>query len=117
MSKDVSKKDETANPVGGTVREIENAGLGSLAWMGPAWIEAMSNIGTEALSFFADRVREDVKTQHELLHCKTVQEVKDVQAKFMERAYTQYTAETGKIIEIGSAHFGKPLAKPKSTPI
>jgi hypothetical protein len=117
MSKKVLEQSGAADPVSRTLHAVKDAGFGSLVWMGPAWVEAMSGLSSEVLSFFADRVREDAKTQHQLLHCKTFQDVQAVQAKFMERAYQQYTDETGKMIEKGSELFGSLPEKAKSTPI
>lgn len=95
---------------------VEND-LGALAWMGSAWVEAMSDLGSELASFVAERIREDVKTQHEILHCKSLTEMQAVQAAFMERAYVQYTVETGKLIEKSTSLFPQLAGKTKHTPV
>ena len=55
----------------------------------------------------AERIREDVKTQHEILHCKSPAELQAIQARFVARAVEQYSAETGKLVEMSQEMLGK----------
>jgi hypothetical protein len=80
----------------------QTAGLGSLSWLGTKWVETMSDVGAEWLSFVAERVKEDVKTQHELLHAKNIGEVQHFQAQVSAKGYDDYRDETGKIVEFCS---------------
>lgn len=80
----------------------ENA-FGKAFGMGSAWIEAMGTMSAEVMHFLADRIKEDVKTQHAMLHCKTLAELHHVQAQFLERAMDQYQEETGKLVELGTS--------------
>lgn len=82
--------------------DAQTAGLGSLSWLGAKWLENLGDVGAEWLSFVAARVREDVKTQHELLHAKTIGEVQHIQAQFLRTAMDDYRQETGKIVELCS---------------
>jgi S-methylmethionine-dependent homocysteine/selenocysteine methylase len=111
------KTKKTADPVTAAVQDLQDAGLGPLAWMGTAWTEAMSDIGSEMMSFLSDRIQEDVKTQHKILHCKTLTELQEAQTAFLERAYVQYTVETGKIVKMSTAIFPATNGKVKSTPL
>lgn len=86
-----------------TLTEAQSAGLGSLSWLGTKWVETMSDVGAEWLSFVADRVKEDVKTQHALMHAKTLSDVQHIQATFLQKAMDDYHAETGKIVEFCSS--------------
>ena len=116
----ISEKVETtadADPLQAAIENLQESGLGSLAWMGTAWTEAMSNPGSEIISFVAARIQEDVKTQHELLHCKTMTELQQAQAAFLERAYVQYTVETGKLLKMGAEILPPTLGNAKSTPL
>ena len=81
------------------------AGLGALNWFGPATIERMNDMGAEWMGFVAERVREDVALQHALLHAKSPAEVQSVQMAFLQKALDQYSAETGKMIELGAKLF------------
>lgn len=83
--------------------------LSPAAWMGPAWFERVRDLGNEVSLFVAERIKEDVKTQHALLHCKSLPEVQQVQAEFLQRAFDQYRAETGKLIKMtGTTAVGDP---------
>ena len=83
----------------------QGAGLGPLNWLAPNVVERMSDMGSEWLSFVATRVHEDVALQHALLHAKTPADAQVVQAKFLQKALEQYTAETGKMMELGAKLF------------
>ena len=85
-----------------SLTDVQSAGLGSLSWLGTKWLETMSDVGSEWLSFIAERVKEDVKTQHALLHAQTLGEVQHIQAKFLQKAMDDYRDETGKIVEFCS---------------
>lgn len=82
-----------------TLSDAQTAGLGSLSWLGTKWVETMSDVGAEWLGFVAERVKEDVKTQHKLLHAKTLGEAQHIQAQFLQKAMDDYRDETGKIVE------------------
>lgn len=82
-----------------TLADVQTAGLGSLSWLGTKWVETMSDVGAEWLSFVADRVKEDVKTQHALIHAKNIGEMQHIQAQFLQKAIDDYREETGKIVE------------------
>ncbi|MEH6645979.1 phasin family protein [Sulfitobacter sp.] len=74
--------------------------LAPTAWMGTAWFERVADLGSEITTFVADRIKEDAKTQHALLNCKSMVEVQHVQAEFLQKAFDQYHAETGKLVEL-----------------
>ena len=82
-----------------TLTDVQMSGLGSLSWLGTQWIETMSDFGSEWLSFVADRVKEDVKTQHAVLHAKDIGEIQAIQAAFLQKAIQDYQAETGKMVK------------------
>ena len=85
-----------------TLTDAQTAGLGSLSWLGTKWVETISDVGAEWLSFVADRVKEDVRTQHQLLHAKNLGEIQHIQAQFLQKAMDDYRDETGKIVEFCS---------------
>lgn len=79
------------------------------AWMGSAWFERVAEMGNEVTTFLAERIKEDVKTQEALLNCKSLREVQQVQAEFLQKAFDQYQAETGKLIKMtGTTAVGHP---------
>lgn len=101
MSKTSKDKQKEAPTEAFFAQQLEEAGLGSLYWLGTTWAEAMADWNAEVVSFLSDRIKEDVKTQQALLHCKSPQDVQRVQLEFLEKAREQYTAETGKLLKIG----------------
>lgn len=83
--------------------QIQENGFGKAFGMGSAWFEAMGTMSAEVMHFLAERIKEDVKTQHAMLHCKSLAELQHVQAQFLERAMAQYQAETGKLVDLGTS--------------
>lgn len=85
-----------------TFAHLQEAGLGNMMGMSTAWMEAISDMGAEVATFVAERIKEDVKTQHEILHCKNVGDLQHIQAEFIQKAMSQYQIETGKILKMGT---------------
>ncbi|MBM7066457.1 phasin family protein [Actibacterium sp. 188UL27-1] len=83
-------------------QDMQKAGLGPAAWMGTTWMQHMSSLGSEWLTFVSERIQEDVKTQHALLHCKDLATAQHVQMQFLQKAIDDYQAETGKIVEMNT---------------
>lgn len=107
-----TSKSATDNPALTAMRGMQGTGFASGSTMGAAWLEAMSDLGSEVLSFVADRVKEDVQTQHQIMHAKSLAEVQHIQAEFVQKAVDQYSAETGKLVELGKVAVAKmPAAK------
>lgn len=95
-----------------TMAKLQNAGFENMMSASTAWLESLSDMSAEVASFVADRIREDVKTQHKILHCKDMSELQQVQAEFIKKAVEQYQAETGKLVEMTSRAFA-PTPKKK----
>lgn len=117
-----SKQDKTSSddPVSvgqAFLKQFEEAGFGSLNWMGTSWFEAMADMNSEVLSFIAQRISEDVKAQHELLHCKSAEELHKAQLAFLEKAQKQYMNETGKLVKMGLDMLPKAAPTTKHTPV
>lgn len=99
------------------LQQFEDAGLGPMRWMGTTWFEAMADLNSEVVSFVAERIKEDVKTQHTLLHCKSAEELHKAQVAFLEKAYQQYTDETGKLVKMSLNMFPTAMKDTKDTPL
>lgn len=100
-------KTPQANSTGSTAtgmpnKDIGRAGLGAAAWMGAGMIETLTALGNEVMQFVTARIAEDLKTQQALLACKDLAEVQRIQAEFVKTALEQYTAETGKLVQLGA---------------
>ncbi|EPX80125.1 phasin family protein [Litoreibacter arenae] len=89
------------------IQDVQQAGFKSASALGNAWAEALSNLGVEVFDFVAERVKEDVRTQHQLMHAKSLQEVQKIQGEFVQKALDQYSAETGRLVELSQAAMAK----------
>jgi hypothetical protein len=105
-----SEKSAKAEPVD-AMAQLQEAGFGNMMGMGTAWIEAFSDMSAEVLGFVADRIKEDVKTQHEILHCKDPAELQHIQSQFMQKAMDQYREETGKLVDMSTRAFAPKAGK------
>ncbi len=117
MAKESPQSPQTSaeNPFAPMAR-LQQAGFGGWIQLNAAWLEAMGEMGAELASFISDRVKEDVKTQHQLLHCKDMDEARRIQENFVQKAVDQYQAETGKLVEMGMSVFSAGNGKtPKSS--
>lgn len=81
--------------------QVEDAGLGPIRWMGTTWLEKITGINAELARFVADRIREDIKAQHDVLHCISTKDLQAAQFAFIETAYTHYMSETAKLVKMG----------------
>ncbi|KIN62687.1 hypothetical protein Z946_1550 [Sulfitobacter noctilucicola] len=101
----VKDTSSTATQPPGAPETSSPAGFGNILGMSTAWMEAMNDLSAELASFVAERIKQDVKTQHEMLHCKDIAAFQHIQAQFIQKALDQYHAETGKLVEIGNKAF------------
>ena len=70
--------------------------------VGSAVFEGLARAQRQVADFVADRIRQDIETQSELLACRTLDDVREVQSRFFRRAMDQYAAETGRLMQLGS---------------
>lgn len=99
------------------MRQLDEAGFGSLRWMGTTWFETMADMNSEVVTFLANRIKEDVKTQHKLLHCTSAEDLQAAQLAFLKKAYAQYADETGKLIKMGMEMLPVGPTRTKHTPV
>lgn len=98
-----------------TIAQLQRTGLGPLGWFGTAWVDALGGIGSELVAFVANRIQEDFRTQHALLHCSDPKELRRIQTEFMQKAIDDYTAETGRIAELGVEFWQSAVAEAKKS--
>ena len=60
-------------------------------------IELWMDLGSEMLDFAAERVREEVRVQHQILHCRSPAELISLQLAFLQRALDDYNAQAGRL--------------------
>lgn len=95
-----SNRATTAEPDRADEATLQAYGFDRMTDMGTAWLDTLNQMGGEVTSFVADRIREDLKTQHRLLHCKDIRELQEIQAEFIQTAIRQYQAESGRLVEM-----------------
>jgi len=83
--------------------EFQETSLGPLRLFGEAMLTWSTEMGAEVTRFLSDRLREDARTQHEILHCRDPEALQDIQLRFLKKALEDYTAETGRIVELGQS--------------
>ena len=100
-----TKTTKEADTLTTAMARLEQAGFGDMMGMSKAWMEAVSDMGAEVVSFVADRIQEDVKAQRKMLQCKNMADLQHIQSEFFQKAVDQYQAETGKLVKMGAAAF------------
>ncbi|MBD3624613.1 MAG: phasin family protein [Rhodobacteraceae bacterium] len=81
---------------------LRESSLKALSMLGTNWMYNISGFTTEVAQFLAERLQQDLQLQHRLLHCKDMDELRQVQSDFVRAALEQYMAETGKLVHLGT---------------
>lgn len=68
---------------------------------GAAIFDGLGRVQREIATFVADRVRQDIETQRAFLNCRTLDDVQEVQRRFIRSAMEQYAAETTRLMSLG----------------
>ncbi len=89
------------NRLADAVTLAEQEALETLDHAGAAAAESAAKAQVEIVTFMARRVQEDLDIQRALLGCTTLDEVRRVQTRFIERAVSQYAEETARLTRIG----------------
>ncbi len=100
------KSDDTTDPIA-TLQQAQADGMAVMTSLGAAMADNMRKFGTEMTAFVGERFKEDVKTQHALVTCRRLDDLAEIQADFMKTAFDQYSAEAGKMTELGADLFEK----------
>lgn len=101
-SKESVKMQDPADEAVATLAALQAAGPDALGKIYMAMLEGVGDFGAEVVQFVAERIAEDVKTQHEIMACKNPADLVHIQQRFLQKAFDQYSAETGKLVKIGS---------------
>lgn len=98
MARKPKKTPKPEDAIAGFYRE----GIDTMAEMNTNLMESFGDMSAQMAKFVAQRIEEDVKVQHELLHCKSLQEVQHIQMQFFENAFKQYQENSAKMMDIGT---------------
>lgn len=94
-----------------TLTQLQKASPAEMMSFYSALLEGMGEISAELAQFLSDRIAEDIRTQHEIMSCSNPADLVHIQMRFLQKAFDQYSAETGKIIGIGNAILSQALAR------
>ena len=94
-------------PMESAMHNMQTAGMQTLSFLGAAWMRQVQGFGSEVAQFVAERLQEDLKLQHQLMHSKDPRAWQEAQAEFLRTALEQYTAETGKLASISGEIIGE----------
>jgi hypothetical protein len=103
MTKD-DKKNTAASPLSGMIEAMQAASANMMPMMGPEWMANMTTLGTEMMEFMAQRIKEDLQTQQDMLQAKDILEVQKIQAEFVKKAMDDYSTEMTKLMGMGGTH-------------
>ena len=101
------------------------APLGVANWFNADWFTDVSDFNNELARFVTQRLQEDIQAQQTFMQCRSLGELQGARTKFFKTAVNQYTAEAGKMIEMGSAMLERardgettlPATRKHSTPV
>ena len=77
---------------------------------GAAIFEGLTKAQTEISDFITQRIRQDVETQAEMLRCRTLDDVRDLQTRCFKTALDQYAGEASRLMKIGTDMMERSLA-------
>ena len=84
-----------------SVTLAEQEAIEALDQVGVAAADSVARAQVEIVTFMARRVQEDIDIQRALLNCTTLDEVRLVQTRFIDRAVAQYAEETSRMMRLG----------------
>lgn len=98
--------EEIAKPVDqaiDTVTATQQETLEAIETAGATMFENMTRAQRAIAEFVSTRVREDIEAQQQLLRCKSFDEIRSVQSKFIKTAMEQYKSEAARLFKFGAA--------------
>lgn len=79
-----------------------------------AVIEMLSRARVELSDFVAERIRQDLDTQQAFLRCRNLDEVRDVQVRYLRTALDQYGGEAARMVRLGGEVAAKSLERARA---
>jgi hypothetical protein len=72
-------------------------------------LTGLTEMQKEIAEFVSERIRQDLETQQDLLRCRTLDDVREVQSRFFRTTIDQYSAEVTKLMQISAEVFTRSL--------
>ena len=77
------------------VRTLEGAGLGQLDWLGPNWIDALSDLNGACVEFLSNRVAQNTRLRRRILMCQDAVERRRLQMDAICTGLREYARLSG----------------------
>jgi uncharacterized phage infection (PIP) family protein YhgE len=79
---------------------VHRQALDQVGAAGQSVVEGVTQMQRELASFMSTRLRHDMSVQQELLQCRSFDEVRAIQTRFLQTAIDQYSAEATKLMQM-----------------
>jgi Phasin protein len=89
-------------PVTANISAAQDETLHTMEVAGTAIVEGLSKAQKEISDFVSERIRQDIEAQSEFMRCRTFDDVREVQSKFLKTAMDQYSAEASRLMQISA---------------
>lgn len=84
------------------VTALQQEAVETVEHAGAALFEGVGKVQKEVAQFVSTRIREDLETQQQFLGCRSLDDLREVQVRFVKTAMDQYAAETARLMKLGS---------------
>jgi hypothetical protein len=85
-----------------SVTHAEQEAIESFESAGQAMVEGLSLAQREIADFIAERIRQDLDTQQAYLRCRSLDELREINIRFVRTALDQYGGEASRLFKLGS---------------
>jgi hypothetical protein len=82
--------------------KTQQRALQSIERVGASFLTGIAEMQKEVAGFVAERIRQDLEAQQELLGCRTFDEVREVQSRFFRTTLDQYSTEATKLTQLST---------------
>jgi hypothetical protein len=72
-------------------------------------LTGLTEMQKEIAEFVSERIRQDLETQQDLLRCRTLDDVREVQSRFFRTTLDQYSTEATKLMQLSAEVFTRSL--------
>ena len=103
--------DTSAVPMTEAITTAQQETLLSFEAAGTAMLDGLTKAQSEISDFITQRIRQDVETQAEMLRCRTLDDVRELQTRFFKTAVDQYAAEMSRLMRIGTDTMQRSIAR------
>jgi hypothetical protein len=93
------------------VTALQQEAVETVEHAGATLLEGVGRVQQEIAQFVSTRVREDLETQQQLLRCRSLDDLREVQFRFVKTAMDQYSAETARLMKLGSEMLSRSLER------